>query len=217
MSLEGTGRLASDGVAPPRLARILFSALLGALVMFVWSAISHTALIRGIGFTSLPNEEAISDELRQSIKADGLYFFPGIDWSAEPTAEAQAAWQSRFRNGNGILVYHATSSDPVSWRKLVVQFLCDLLASLLAVTLVSSLPVPYWRRVLAVGLLGAFGCVGVSALYWNWYGFTDAFFAAHCFDKIVGWLLAGLAIAKVVSARSPQVPPRTAGRLSPAS
>jgi hypothetical protein len=167
--------------------------------MFVWGAISHTALIRGIGFTPLPNEDILLAEIRKSVPDDGLYFFPGIDWDQQPTGAEASAWEARYRAGNGLLVYHPSSDAPLSPRKLGTQLICDLLAAMLAAWIVASVHAAYWRRVSIVGALGTFGCLGVSALYWNWYGFTHAFFAAHCFDKIVGWLLAGLAIAKVAS------------------
>ncbi len=182
-----------------RLHRLMFAALAGAAVMFAWSALSHTLLIRGDGFAPLPNETALLAEMRESIKDEGLYFFPGIDWSRHPNADETAAWEQRFRAGNGLLVFHPSSDAPVSGRKLVLQFLCDLLASGIAAYVVAFLAVPYWKRVATIGALGAFGCLGVSALFWNWYGFTHAFFAAHCLDKIVGWALAGAAIAKLAT------------------
>jgi hypothetical protein len=165
--------------------------------MFVWSAFSHTTLIRGVGFTRLPNESPLVAEMQKSIKDDGLYFFPGIDWSKQPSADETAAWEERFRRGNGLLIFHPSSDAPVSGRKLLLQFFCDLLAAGIAAYLVALLAVPYWKRVLAVGALGTFGCLGVSALFWNWYGFTHAFFASHCLDKVVGWVLAGAVIAKL--------------------
>jgi hypothetical protein len=190
-----------------RLYRLLLAALAGAVVMFAWSALSHTLLIRGVGFTRLPNETALLAAMRESIKDEGLYFFPGIDWSQHPNADETAAWEERFRRGNGLLIFHPSSDAPVSGRKLLLQFLCDLLASAIAAYLSLILAVPYWKRVVAIGALGTFGCLGVSALFWNWYGFTDAFFAAHCLDKIVGWVLAGAAIAKLATALSVHAAP----------
>jgi hypothetical protein len=196
------------------LRRWLLAALSGAVVMFAWSTLSHTMLIRGIGFTRMPDEAAVVAQLRTSIHEEGLYFFPGIDWDAKPTAGENAAWQARFRAGNGILVYHPSSGDPVSPGKMLLQLLCDLLAAAIAAWLVARLPGPYWRRVVAVGAMGVFGCLGVSALFWNWYGFGHAFFAAHCFDKIVGWLVAGAAIARVAAPADParaSLPPGDVG------
>jgi len=185
--------------------RFVLAAFAGAAAMFAWSALSHTLLIRGIGFTPLPNEDALVAEMRRSIPKDGIYVFPGIDWSAKPTPAESADWEARYRSGNGLLIFHPSSEGgPVSPRKLLRQFAADLVASAIAAWLVSGLA-GRWRRALAVGALGAFGCAGVSALHWNWYGFTDAFFAAHCFDKIVGWLLAGIAIARVLEAANRRI------------
>jgi hypothetical protein len=189
-----------------RTLRLPLAALAGATVMFAWSSFSHTTLIRGIGFTPLPNEDALVAQLHQSIRESGLYFFPGIEWNAKPTPDQSAAWDTKFRSGNGLLIFRPSSGGPVSARKLSLQFLGDLLASFFAAYLVSWLPRSFWRRTAALGLMGAFGCVGVSALFWNWYGFTDAFFAAHCLDKIVGWLLVGAAIAKLAGVASEPAP-----------
>jgi hypothetical protein len=52
--------------------------------------------------------------------------------------------------------------------------------------------------VLTLGSLGAFGCLSISVIYWNWYGFPTAFFAAQCVDKVVGWTLVGALIAWIV-------------------
>jgi uncharacterized membrane protein len=38
----------------------------------------------------------------------------------------------------------------------------------------------------------------VTASYWIWYGFPGAFIAAGLVTEFAGWLLAGLAIAKIV-------------------
>ena len=85
----------------------------------------------------------------------------------------------------------------LSARKLLVQLLTDLLASGIAVYVLSLIAGPDWRRVLVVASFGAFSCLSVGALYWNWYGFPTAFFFAQCLDKIGGWFLAGSAIAYV--------------------
>jgi hypothetical protein len=47
-------------------------------------------------------------------------------------------------------------------------------------------------------LLGAFGLFAISSIYWNWYGFPNAFFLAQGVDMIVGWALAGAVIAKLI-------------------
>ncbi len=57
---------------------------------------------------------------------------------------------------------------------------------------------PFGRRVLVVGLLGLLAWLSISASHWIWYGFPTAFVGAELIDQVVGWLVTGLVIAKIV-------------------
>ena len=81
---------------------------------------------------------------------------------------------------------------------LVTEFLSNAAAAAVAAILLAMMVASYGKRVLAVTLLGVFGWLSLSVSYWNWYGFPTAFIAAEGIDQAVGWLLAGLAIAKIV-------------------
>src|SRR5262249_33904540 len=130
---------------------------------------------------------------------DGLYFFPNIDLRGNATAEEQAAWEARFRVGpTGMIVYHAAGDAPVSPTKVTVQFLSHVFAAGILAYFLSIASATYWRRVGLAGLLGAFGLFAISSIYWNWYGFPNAFFLAQGVDMIVGWSLAGAVIAKLI-------------------
>jgi len=181
------------------LYRWLIATLAGAATIFVWGGISHMVLLKGIGFTCMPNEERIVSTLRTSLPGDGLYFFPSIDLRGNPTEEQKAAWEERFRAGpTGLVIYHAAGEAPVSPKKLTVQFMSDVLASGIASYVLSLAVLSYWRRVGIASLLGVFGLFAISSIYWNWYGFPDAFFLAQAVDMIVGWSLAGAVIAKLI-------------------
>ena len=109
------------------------------------------------------------------------------------------AWEARYRTGpTGMLIYHPTGETAVSPKKLLIQLLSNLLAAAIVAFVVSLMLAPYWQRVLAIALLGGFACLTISTIYWNWYGYPTSFFIAQVIDQVVGWLLAGLAIAKVV-------------------
>ncbi|MCA9617487.1 MAG: hypothetical protein KC731_00605 [Myxococcales bacterium] len=183
----------------PTARRILVAALAGAVALFVWSAISHMFIIRGIGFEPLPDEAAV-EPLVGSLERGGLYFFPRIDWSRSPSDEEIAAWETRFRRGHGLVLYEADGDGPVSSKKLGLQFLGDLLAAaILAALAARGLGMGVAAGAVFGAALGVFASAGVSSLYWNWYGFSHAFFVAHCGDKIVGWLIAGAAVGWVLS------------------
>jgi hypothetical protein len=156
-------------------------------------------LLKNIGFNGMSNEKRIVSTLRTSLPEDGLYFFPSIDLRGNPTEEAKAAWEARFRAGpTGMVIYHAAGDAPVSPKKQSVQFLSDVLASGIASYVLSLAVVSYWRRVGIAALLGVFGLFAISSIYWNWYGFPNAFFLAQAVDMIVGWSPAGAVIAKLI-------------------
>jgi hypothetical protein len=179
--------------------RLAVGAFLGAVIMFFWGAFSHMVLLKGVGFTPLPDEELVTKQLKASVRDDGLYFFPGRDFRTNFTPEQEASWEAKFRQGpTGLLVYHPGGVGSVTPRKLLVQFLSGFLSAAIASLVVSRLVGPNWQRVLAFALFGAFGCFSVSTIYWNWYGFPDSFFAAQCIDQIVGWLIAGVAVVAVI-------------------
>jgi len=97
-----------------------------------------------------------------------------------------------------MIVYHAAGDTPISPKKLSVQFLSDVLAAGIVSYLLSLSIATYWKRVGLAALLGAFGLFAISSIYWNWYGFSNAFFLAQGLDMIVGWSLAGAVIAKLI-------------------
>src|SRR5262245_13450718 len=126
----------------------LIATLAGAANMFVWGGVSQMALLKGIGFTRMSNEERIVPTLRTSLPGDGLYFFLSIDLRGNPTGEEKAAWEAKFcADPTGMIVYHAEGDAPVSPKKLSVQFLSDVLAAGIVNYLLSLAIATYWRRV----------------------------------------------------------------------
>src|SRR5215472_3409979 len=163
----------------------LIATLSGGATMFVWGGISHMALLKGVGFTRMSNEEPIVATLRTSLPGDGLYFFPSIDLRGNPTQEEQAAWEARFRAGpTGMIVYRAAGDTPVSPKKLSLQFMSDVLAAGIVSYLFSLVSATYWRRVGLAALLGAFALLALGSINWNWYGFPTAFFLAQGVDMV---------------------------------
>jgi hypothetical protein len=170
--------------------RLLIATLAGAVTVFVWGGLSHLVLLEGVGFSRITNEERIVSALRTSLPGDGLYFLPSIDLRGTPSSEETAAWETRFRNGpTGLIVYHAAGDTPVSPKKILVQFLSGLFAAGIVTFVLYFTAAPYCGRVGLAALLGALGLFTVSTIYWNWYGFTNAFLLAQVVDLIVGWSL----------------------------
>jgi hypothetical protein len=187
--------------------RFVVAVSAGAVAAFIWGAVSHMTLLKGAGFSHLANDEAVAAELSRSIPHDGLYFLPSPDFSGNTTGAENAAFEARFRAGpTGMILFRRSGSEPVTPRKLLIQFLSELLAGTIGALVLQRSPGPYWLRMLTMGLLGAFGVLSIGTIYWNWYGFPDAFFVAQLVDKVVGWMLAGAVMAAIVPATRRHIP-----------
>lgn len=185
--------------------RTITAAVAATLIVFVWGAVSHMLIFCGAGYSHLRDEGPIVAALAHAGLEEGLYWFPDPDFRGDVSADGQRAFEARFRAGPiGMIVYHPRGRALVEPRQLAVQFACDALAAILVVLLACSLVGTLLRRATLLGAIGLFGALTVGSIYWNWYGFPDAFFAAQCVDAFVGWFIAALVVAKMVP------PPRLA-------
>ncbi|MDH3285691.1 MAG: hypothetical protein OEQ13_13250, partial [Acidobacteriota bacterium] len=184
--------------------RAVIGGLVGGLVMFIWGAVANMALPLGkVGISEIPGEQAVVETMRQSISEPGVYLFPGMDMSREQSQEEMTAWVERYRRGpTGLLVYQPAGEQPLSPAKFVRQLLADVAAALIAATILSMVVArSFWSRVLVVGMMGLFAWLSISIPYWNWYRFPSDFTMAAAAQQIVGWLLAGAAMAAIIRPR----------------
>lgn len=185
--------------------RIVIAGVVGGLIVFVWSFVAHMVLPLGeIGFDSLPNDEPVVSALQASVPESGLYFFPGFPNHRDATAEEEAAFMERVRRGPwGLVVYNAEGAEAMSPGQLLNEFLTGTIAALIAAWVLGLVGGGYGRRALLVAMLGLFGFASIMLSYWNWYGFPTDYVLANGVTEVVGWLLAGLAMAKIVPPPGP--------------
>ena len=97
-----------------------------------------------------------------------------------------------------MLVYHPQGETPLSAKQLVTELASNILAALVAAFMLTLVVGSYGKRVLFVALLGLIAWLSINVSDWNWYRFPTSFVLGEGIDQIVGWLLAGLAMAKIV-------------------
>jgi hypothetical protein len=186
--------------------RILLGGVVGGVVMFIWGAVSHMVLPLGeVGIKQIPNEAAAIAAMRDNIKEAGFYFFPGEEHTPGMTEEQQQAamkrWEDKFRQGpTGILIYQPGGQEPLSPGQLLTELTSNIAAALVAAFLLwqASGLGGFGGRVLFVTLLGLVSSLAIDVSYWNWYGFPTSFTLATMADQVIGFLLVGLVLAKMV-------------------
>lgn len=183
--------------------KTVYAGLLGGLVVFLWGVVSHMLLPLGeTGIDSLPNEAPVVEAIQAHVPEGGFYFFPAYDHTAEKSPEAMAAWEARYAAGpTGVLVVQPQGGVPLSPAQLLTELLTNILGAFLLALVLSRANVTLFRGAWWGAVLGLFAWLSISASYWNWYAFPSAFVAAEGIDQIVGWFLAGLAMAFLVRKR----------------
>lgn len=152
------------------MSRILMGGLIGGLVVFLWSAVSHTVL---------------------PLDLADLLHKPGDSYltAVHPGAAGP----------DGIQEIRPAGRNPLLVRQLVIELITRILAAAIAAMLLymaaGSLPA-YAARALFVTMLGVFAGVVIDSSYL--YGFPAAYAAAVLADQALGWFLGGLAIAAIV-------------------
>ena len=186
--------------------RILLAGLLGGLAMFIWQSVAHVVLPLGeAGIQALPNEPAIQAAVKATIRGPGFYLFPAPESrpgmsSTEKQQAMERATERRRIEPAGIMIVHPYGFPVPLSTQLAKQFALDFLAILLAAMLLSfTTGFSYGTRVVFIALMGLLPALTVEIPDNNWYGFPQMYVVAQSVTHLVGFIVAGLFVAKVVN------------------
>ncbi len=206
--------------------RVFLAGFVGGVLLFSWGSLSHMAIGLGnTGVQQLPQEQPVLAALQANIPKAGFYFFPGM--GAPPAANAtpkqrtaaMKAFEQKYERGPyGILIYHPDGTNPRSPRQLLIEFVLDLVEVMILAIVVSQAKelTGFHTRVGLVVLVGILAAITTNVEYWNWYGFPADYTFGFMFDKVVGFLIAGIAIAAVLKKTTAQPKPAEEKSLKPA-
>ncbi len=177
--------------------RTLLAGIVGGILMYLWASVAHLATPLGqMGVSQLPNESATVSALATTLgDRSGLFVFP---WGMGGKSKAQPA-----SGASGFLVYRANTPLIVKPATLVTEFGAELVKSIIAAILLSWAMIDgYLPRVGFVTLVGIAGAITTNLSYWNWYGFPTSYTLGYSAIQIIGYFVAGLAIAWLVPRRA---------------
>lgn len=184
--------------------RPLVAAIVGAVIVFGWGAVSWMVLDyhwKVVG--PLPDEPAITQALAASGLKTGVYFAP-CPPHPSPTDDQMQTFEDRHRAGpNYQIHYRAEGSDPMPptmfAKGLLINFVAAYIAALIA-QLAANAGAGYLRRCFTVALVGVFGALVGPVYLGNWDQWPDNYTTILALDTVVGWLFAGLGIAAITKA-----------------
>lgn len=177
--------------------KLLLGAIIGGVIMFVWGAVSHMLLpFATSALQPFTNEEAVKQAVVANAPRSGVYFLPYLQEGL--TEEQQNAAFEKAMQGPVLFVSVRLGRAASFGSLLVIQFLIDVLAALLLTALLLNLrPMTYAQRVLFVVGVALVAGIAIHLPHWNWYNFSTAYTAGEFVGLVIGFALAGLALARI--------------------
>ena len=179
--------------------RVLVAGLIGGIVMFVWGAAAHMAL--GLGETGIhlpANENAVLSSLHEGLgNQPGIYILPSLDPKKMGDEAVLKAYSEKAATSPyAFVVYLPQGEDMMQMGPQIGRQWASDTLSALALAFVMGLAVVGFRRRLAIAAAAAvFAWLSTLLPYWNWYRFPLDFTLAALAEQLIGWLIAGAAMA----------------------
>jgi len=179
--------------------RVLVAGLIGGIVMFLWGVAAHMALGLGeVGLRLPANENVALTGLQEGLGGKaGVYMLPALDpkQMGDPSV-VQAYSIKAVRSPYAWVVYQPQGTDMMQMGPQIGRQWASDTLSALALAFVMGLAVVGFRRRLAIAAAAAiFAWLSTMLPYWNWYRFPLDFTLAALAEQLIGWLLAGAAMA----------------------
>ena len=186
------------------LMTIIWGALVGGAIAWVWGAISWMALPwHHATFRAFSNEDELERVVRTSCPESGVYGLPappksspGMDKAARATADRAA--QARMMSGpivTAIVQRGGFGSVPLA---MLRAFAIYAVAGSVMTWVAIKTDGQYWDSVGVVTAMGLAAGLICRVTDWNWHGYSSAYTAVNVMDHTVGALLMGLGLAAIV-------------------
>jgi hypothetical protein len=167
--------------------RILLAGILGGLVLFIWSAISWMVLLwHNKTLHAFKDDAFVSTVLKANVYKSGVYLLPSNYNEADEYP----------------LIFASVSLDGMRSMKvsMLISFLIQTAAALLLAYLLSKTSISAYKS--KINFIMTFA-LAVSILtylpLWNWWGFEINYVIVSMIDMLIGFMLAGFAIAFFVN------------------
>jgi hypothetical protein len=179
--------------------RKLIAALLGGIVFFAWGAIAHMFLGLGdMGVHYGTPYSATLAALKQEAPEGGLVMMPTTSRANMMNEAAAKQLQTESAGQGSAFIVYSPGGNPGSvdmGPNLGKQFATDFLSALLAAWVLALGAFGFGKRVAISAVLGLFAWMTVALPDWNWYLFPLDYTLGLMAKYVVGWAIAGAAMA----------------------
>lgn len=180
--------------------KTLAGIILGGILAYAWSCVSWMLLpFHMDSLNGFSNEQAVAEAIQAGASEPGIYILPG-DMS-KPEEEKMAALE------NGPYMFAAVrpgAKEGYSMTRIMVRGLLATLVSAIVLGIMLAAAAPrlnYLGRVMFVTMGGIFAAI--AGIYPDniWWEFPVNFTGWVMLDLVVGWFVAGLAMAGLINGK----------------
>ena len=176
-------------------------ALMGGLIVFIWGLFSwmvfpwhQTCMKRFVC------EQGVADMIRENAPESGMYILPNTFYSGDVCPVDMKKSVKMMENGPFMF---ASIKQEGMGKMTLGSFVLSLILQVIGAFIVTWMlmqtkGLSFYQQIgfftlfgLSIGLLG-------SLPDWNWWGFSFCYVAVNVIDLVIGWTLAGFAVAKVL-------------------
>ncbi len=174
------------------MSKVLVSALVGAIILFVFQALSWMALgIHAKSFKYLPEQDEVLEVMSKYME-EGYYYLPYFD--PETTSEEeQMAFQKESEGKPWVMVAYHPKMEMNMAKNMGLGFLSDLLTCLIISLILVNANAPSFRlKMFFVMMIATLVMLGGPIMEANWFSTPGHYLYGMVVDIFVGYFLAGL-------------------------
>lgn len=180
------------------------SIILGALIIFIWNAISWMALpFHTDSMMNLPEDAISMSQLSNTLTESGLYHYPGLP---DGSPESQKAIEDKLAMGPRItmMIFQKGPSSMYNPGDFFLTFIFNLIVVAILLYIVNKIGKKTQNNIFTTcvfaGILVSFQS---DMALMNWYKFPIGYTVANIFDHIIAFGLVGLLFSNYTFKNSP--------------
>jgi hypothetical protein len=181
------------------MGKFILGAVLTAMTVFVWEAVSWTAIgWHQNGFRSFRDESKVAEVIKANVTSGhGIYLLPAMgDAPKIATAEEKMAFEAQqqkaLKNGPYMYAVIRPGKGEVSMgTNMTLSFIRCLICAFLIAGLLSQAALLYPARIAFVAAAGLFAGLTADLPMWIWFENPGRDAVVNIADHLITWIIGG--------------------------
>ena len=180
--------------------KLLKCGLIGGLVLFVWSAIFWMVFACQKNYMmGFSDESDVASAIVDNAPKSGIYILPNVGGKSGNSDQMKEAEKKMAQGPFVFAAVKLEGKNPRMGSALFGSLILKIVAACLVTWLLIQARIGEFRRAVKfVTIVGVVVGILVAFPHAIWFGFPAGYVFCSLIGTIVGWFLAGLAIAKFV-------------------